>query len=151
MSSNPIDAIRVGDSSTIRRTVAESDVYLFAGISGDMHPNHVDHDYAASRFGGRVVHGALLPGYISRCAVDVLGDRLEPAGYAAQSFAVKCLAPILIGDTVHCTVTVGSIDPERRKIFFTAEIRNQHGDLCATGEKVVKVLRPRPDKTERSS
>ncbi|SED50602.1 MaoC family dehydratase [Rhodobacter sp. 24-YEA-8] len=150
MTMNPIHEISIGESATLRRTVSESDVYLFAGISGDMHPNHVNREYAEGRFGGRVVHGALLPGYISACAVNLLDERLEPVGYAAQIFSVKCLAPVMIGDTVQCTVTVDAVDVDRRKIFFAAEVRNQRGELCATGEKVVKVLRPRPDSKEPS-
>lgn len=141
VASQAMQKISVGDEKTICKTISESDVYLYAGIIGDLHPNHTDAEYAGARFGGRVMHGALLPGFISRCTVDLIGDRLDPPGYAAQSFGVKCVAPILIGDTISVRVTVADINVERRKITFDALITNQDGETCAFGDSVVKVLR----------
>ncbi len=90
-----------GMAYTVSKTISESDVYLFAGIVGDLHPNHVDAVYAAKHLGRRVAHGALLPGFISRCAVELIGNALDETGYAAQQFTVKCLAPVFIGDTIY--------------------------------------------------
>ena len=73
---NPFEAT-IGASVTCAKTVAESDVYLFAGITGDLSPNHVDEvAMAGTRYGGRIAHGALLVGYMSR-ASTMIGDKCE--------------------------------------------------------------------------
>lgn len=128
---------------TISKTISESDVYLFAGIVGDLHPNHVDAVYAQKHLGGRVAHGALLPGFVSRCAVALVGPHLDATGYAAQQFTIKCIAPVFIGDTISVRVTVRELNAERRKVEMDAEIHRQDGVLCAVGSKTIKVLRPR--------
>lgn len=133
--------IALDENRSIRKTISESDVYLFAGITGDLHPNHTDAVYAAEGLGGRVMHGALLPGFISRCTVELIGERLDPPGYAAQSFSVKCVAPIFIGDTITVEVAVAHMDFERRKIRVEARVMNQDGKTCALGDSVIKVLR----------
>ena len=132
-----------GISHTVSKTISESDVYLFAGIVGDLHPNHVDAVYAAKHLGGRVAHGALLPGFISRCAVELIGNALDETGYAAQQFTVKCLAPVFIGDTISVRVTLRELNAERRKVELDAEIHRQDGVLCAIGSKTIKILRSR--------
>jgi 3-hydroxybutyryl-CoA dehydratase len=133
--------VRIGEERTIQKTISESDVYLYAGIVGDFHPNHINAVYAAGKLGARVAHGSLLPGFVSRCTVELIGDRLTPPGYAAQSFGIKCVAPVFIGDTISVRVQITEIDPERRKIIMNAEITNQDGNVCAIGDTVIKVLR----------
>ncbi len=135
--------LKPGMEHTIRKTISESDVYLFAGIVGDFHPNHVDAVYAKKHLGGRVAHGALLPGFISRCAVELIGARLDATGYAAQQFTLKCLAPVFIGDTISVRVVIRELNTERRKVELDAEIHRQDGVLCAIGSKTIKVLRAR--------
>ncbi len=137
------DGLQIDETHTIEKTISESDVYIYAGIVGDFHPNHVNAVYAAKGLGRRVAHGALLPGFISRCAVELIGKRLSSPGYAAQEFTVKCIAPVFIGDTIAVRVRVKALDPDRRKIFMEAEITNQDGTLCAVGSKTIKVLKPR--------
>ena len=62
-----------GLSVTFRKTVSESDVYLFAGITGDLSPNHVDEEFMKTTpYGGRIAHGALLVGYMSGCSTDIV-------------------------------------------------------------------------------
>jgi 3-hydroxybutyryl-CoA dehydratase len=145
MSDPMFDGLEVDEALVIEKTISESDVYLFAGIVGDFHPNHVNAVYAAKGLGGRVAHGALLPGFISRCAVELIGKRLSSPGYAAQEFTVKCIAPVFIGDTIAVRASVRLLDPVRRKILIDAEITNQHGALCAVGSNTIKVLKPRED------
>ncbi|OOO27707.1 hypothetical protein BS627_03020 [Agrobacterium salinitolerans] len=144
MSNQVVEAmgrLTVGESYTVRKTISESDVYLYAGIVGDFHPNHVDEEYAVKHLGRRVAHGALLPGFVSRATVDMIGERLNPPGYAAQEFRLKMISPVFIGDTINTTVTVSGLDPERRKVVMTTEIRV--GDrLCAIGDTTVKILHP---------
>ncbi|MFC3339271.1 MaoC/PaaZ C-terminal domain-containing protein [Paracandidimonas soli] len=141
MSIDPFEQIKLGEEHTIQKTVSESDVYLYAGIVGDFHPNHVNAVYAEEKLGARVAHGALLPGFVSRCTVELIGPRLNPPGYAAQTFNIKFLSPVFIGDTISVKVAVSRIDRESRKIFMSAEITSQDGRLCAIGDTNIKVLR----------
>lgn len=134
----------VGESHTVRKTISESDVYLYAGIVGDFHPNHIDEEYAQNHLGRRVAHGALIPGFVSRATVEMIGERLNPPGYAAQEFRVKMISPVYIGDTINTTVTISRLDPDRRKVVMTTEVHV--GDrLCALGDTTVKVLRSLED------
>lgn len=139
---DPFERLKIGESHVIQKTVSESDVYLYAGIVGDLHPNHVNAAYAAERLGKRVAHGALLPGFVSRCTVELIGDRLDSPGYAAQSFSIKCISPVFIGDTISVRVEVSRFDRARRKIFMDAQITTVDGRLCAVGDTNIKVLKP---------
>lgn len=142
MSANTFDGIQIGETHQIAKTISETDVYLYAGITGDFHPNHVNAVYAAKGLGRRVAHGALLPGFVSRCAVELIGKRLAATGYAAQEFTIKCIAPVYLNDTISVLVRVRELNEERRKIIMETEITNQDGILCAVGSKTVKVLKP---------
>ena len=137
--------LTLGMEHTVSKTISESDVYLFAGIVGDFHPNHVNAVYAEKHLGGRVAHGALLPGFVSRCAVELIGSRLDATGYAAQQFTIKCLAPVFIGNTITVKVVVRELNEERRKVELDAEIHRQDGVLCAVGSKTIKILRSRDE------
>ena len=68
----PVDAqgaLAIGNIMTFSKTVGESDVYLFAGVSGDLSPNHCNEEYMAkTRYGKRIAHGALLVAYMSACS-----------------------------------------------------------------------------------
>ena len=73
MSSRTLDALPVGKTVTVRKTVSESDVYLFAGITGDLSPNHVDEEYMRkTRYGRRIAHGALAVGLMSHASTRIL-------------------------------------------------------------------------------
>lgn len=133
--------LTIGERYAVRKTIGESDVYLYAGIVGDFHPNHTDEIYARAHLGKRVVHGSLLPGFVSRATVELIGDRLTPPGYAAQEFRLKIIAPVFIGDTIETTVEVTELMRDRRKVILSAEIRNQDDVLCALGDTTLKVLR----------
>ena len=141
MTTDPFDQIKLGEEHTIQKTISESDVYLYAGIVGDFHPNHVNAVYAEEKLGARVAHGALLPGFVSRCTVELIGQRLNPPGYAAQTFSIKCVSPVFIGDTISVLVKVSRIERESRKIFMSTEITSQDGRVCAVGDTNIKVLR----------
>lgn len=149
----PIERLAIGESHTVRKTISESDVYLYAGIVGDFHPNHVDEVYARAHLGRRVAHGALLPGFVSRAAVELIGDRLTPPGFAAQEFWLKLLSPVFIGDTIEVTVKVEELIADRRKVVMAAEVRADDGRLCAIASKTMKILREiaEPNKDEAAS
>lgn len=133
--------IKVGDTFSVSKTVSESDVYLYAGITGDFHPNHINKEYASKKsFKFRVVHGALLVGFFS-ATTSQLRDILEPPGYLAQEFNIKFIKPVYFGDTIKTELTVSEIIEERRKIILDSKIINQDGDICAIGSSIIKVIR----------
>ncbi|MFN8215991.1 MAG: MaoC family dehydratase [Solirubrobacterales bacterium] len=140
MNSVPIDELRVGDAAEATKTISESDVYLFAGVTGDFNPVHVDAEFAKrSPFGARVAHGPLT---FSLCA-GLLGTELPGLGTVAVSNQVEYLAPVYIGDTIRVRVEVASLDPERRRATMAVTWRNQDGAEVASGEMVVKPPRER--------
>ena len=129
--------ISVGQSASFTKTITESDVYTFAGLSGDLNPAHINEEYAkGTRFGGRIAHGMLSAGLISA----VIGMQLPGPGtiYMGQTF--KFLSPVRIGDTVTATVKVTSIDEQRRRAVLETTCTNQEGTLLISGE--AKVLLP---------
>lgn len=110
-----IDEIAVGMSATFCKTVTESDVNLYAGISGDTNPLHLDEAYARTTiFKGRIAHGMLTAGFISAA----FGARFPGPGSIYMSQSLKFTAPVRIGDTVLARVTARSVDRERGRVTF---------------------------------
>ncbi len=106
-----IDELEVGQSASMSKTVTEADVVLFAGVTGDFNPAHVNEEYAKeSMFKGRIAHGMMSAGFISA----VLAMKLPGPGtiYLGQTLQFK--APVRIGDTVTATVTVSEINVEKK-------------------------------------
>lgn len=135
MRSLPIDRLAVGDAAESRKTVSESDVYLFAGVTGDFNPLHVDAEYAKTTpFGARVAHGPLT---LSLCA-GLLGTELPGLGTVAVSNAITYEAPVFFGDTIAVRVEVAALDPDRNRATMAVTWTNQDGVQVASGEMVVK-------------
>ena len=129
--------ITVGQSASFTKTITESDVYTFAGLSGDLNPAHINEEYAkGTRFGGRIAHGMLSAGLISA----VIGMQLPGPGTIYMGQTLKFLSPVRIGDTVTATVKVTSIDEQRRRAVLETTCTNQEGTLLISGE--AKVLLP---------
>ena len=113
-----LEDLEPGMTASFGKTVTDADLVLFAGISGDTNPVHMDEEFAASTiFKGRIAHGMLIAGVISA----VLGTRLPGPGAIYVSQSMKFLAPVRIGDTLKAAVTVRSIDPERRRVTLDTE------------------------------
>lgn len=124
----------VGDSRTLIRTITETDVRLFAEISGDINPIHLDETYAAkTRFGKRIVHGALLAAFIS----NIIGNQIPGHGSIYLSSNFKFRAPTFIGDTVTTTATITSIRPDKPIYTLECICTNQHKEVLCQGESVV--------------
>ena len=126
--------ISVGQSASLSKPISESDVYTFAGITGDLNPAHVNEEYARqSRFGGRIAHGLLSAGLISAA----IAMKLPGPGTIYLGQTIKFLAPVRIGDTVTATVKVLSIDAARRRAVLETTCHNQKDALVITGEATV--------------
>jgi 3-hydroxybutyryl-CoA dehydratase len=131
-----IDEIQVGQSAELAKTVTETDIALFAGVTGDFNAVHVDAVAAAqSRFGERIAHGMLSAGFISA----VLGMRLPGAGSVYLSQSLKFTKPVRIGDTVTARVEVLEVVATKRRVRLATTCRNQNGETVVEGEAVVMV------------
>ena len=128
----------IGTQATLSRSITEDDILLFALVSGDHNPIHLDAEYAErSFFGKRIAHGFLIGSLISA----VLGNALPGPGSIYLGQTLKFLAPIHIGDTVTVTVKVVALREEKRIVTLHTECTNQHGTLVLSGEATVKYMR----------
>lgn len=120
-----IEDLSVGMTSIYAKTVTDADIVLFAGISGDTNPVHLDANFAdQTPFKGRIAHGLLSASFIS----TVLGTRLPGPGCIYLSQSLKFLAPVKSGDTVTARVTIRDIADKGRIVVDT---------ICTVDEKVV--------------
>ena len=125
-----LEDLEVGMSASYAKTVSESDVYMFAGITGDNNPVHINEEFAAStQFKKRIVHGMFSAGLIS----TVLGTRLPGPGAIYIDQTLKFKAPVYIGETVTATATVEEIDTRRRRVRLKT-ICTVNGKVVAQGE-----------------
>lgn len=135
-----IQDIPIGLKVRFSKTVGESDVYLFAGITGDLDPNHVDEEYSKTTpFGHRIAHGALIVGYMSTASTLVLQGFSRPVvslGYDR----IRLVKPVFIGDTVTVDYEIVDKDEDRSRTIAKVEVRNQHGDTVAVATHLQKVL-----------
>jgi phosphotransacetylase/acyl dehydratase len=138
------DEINVGDSATLVRTLTEQDIKLFAVMSGDINPAHVDPDYAmSSRFHEVIGHGMWSGALIS----TVLGTQFPGPGTIYLGQNLRFRRPVKIGDTVTIKVTVKE-KAEKGKVVLDTECTNQDGELVVSGNADViapteKVRRPK--------
>lgn len=130
----------VGQTASITRTISESDVYLFAGVTGDLNPAHTNEEYAkTTHFKTRIAHGMLSAGLISA----VLGMYLPGPGTIYTGQTLKFLAPVRIGDTITATAEIKSLDLERNRVALTTTCTNQEGVAVITGEATALLPRDR--------
>jgi acyl dehydratase len=146
-----IDDIRIGDSVTLEKTISESDVYLFAGITGDFSPNHVNERYMkGSVFGTRIAQGALVVGFTSAAAA-MFGIKYGVDGVAAGYDKLRFLGPVFFGDTIRIEYRISRIDRERQRTHAELKVTNQDGKLVLAGEHLIKFLPYEAPKTTRQA
>jgi acyl dehydratase len=130
----------VGDSVTFAKTVGESDVYLFAGVTGDLAPNHVDETYMArTAYGARIAHGVLVLGYTTAASTRMLAK----AGADAVSYGydrIRFTAPVFFGDTVTVHYEVERIDEAAGRVYCAIRVSNQDGVLCLVATHILKLM-----------
>ena len=121
-----LEELSVGMSAKYARTVTETDLVLFAGISGDSNPIHMNALYAAkTRFGDRIVHGMLSAGYLSA----LLGSKLPGPGTIYLKQNLNFRHPVRIGDTVEAEITITGIVEEKARVTLNT--------VCRVGDTVV--------------
>lgn len=134
-----IDELGVGDSASLTRRLSQADIDVFAQISGDDNPAHVDEAWASqSPFKGRVVHGVLTAGLVSA----VLGTQLPGPGAIYMSQTLRWLAPVRPGDVLTATVTVKEIIAEKGRVVLDTVV-SRGEEAVLVGEALVMPRRDR--------
>jgi 3-hydroxybutyryl-CoA dehydratase len=130
------DELEVGQRAEFRKTITEADVVLFAGVTGDLNPAHIDQVAAeTSPFGGRIAHGMLTAGLISA----VLGMKLPGPGTIYLEQSLRFVRPVRIGDTVTAAAEVLELIPAKRRVRLATTCANQAGETVLRGEAMVMV------------
>lgn len=128
------DELNIGDSASFSKTISESDVYLFAGISGDFNPMHVNEEFAKlTPFKTRIAHGALPQSLIA----PVLGMQLPGLGTVALEMSCRFMAPTFFGDTVTATGEVIEKLEDKKWVRMKLTWINQKFETIAEGEALV--------------
>ena len=128
-----IEELKLGDVAEFTKTVSESDIYLYAGITGDLNPAHVNEIYAGKTFfKTRIAQGMLTAGFIS----GILGTQLPGPGTIYLRQELNFLAPVRIGDTITARVEVIEIISEKNRVRLKTTCTNQDGTQVLDGEAV---------------
>ncbi|HYA13952.1 MAG TPA: MaoC family dehydratase [Syntrophales bacterium] len=129
-----IDELRIGDTAEFTKTISESDIYLFAGVTGDLNPAHINESYAKNTFfKTRIAHGMLLAGFVSA----VIGTKLPGPGTIYIRQELKFLAPARIGDTITARVEVTQMQSEKNRVTLRTTCTNQENTLVMDGEAMI--------------
>ena len=133
--------VEIGTRTEFTKTVGETDVYMFAGITGDFSPNHTNQAYMEkSQWGRRMAHGALLVGFMSTVStLAIAHTRDSDETPVAVGFdKVRFLAPVFLGDTVTTAYTIAEIDLERKRSTAEIQVTNQDGTLVAVARHILQ-------------
>lgn len=133
-----IHEMKLGDSASHAKTISETDVYLFAGITGDLNPAHVNEQVSsATPFGGRIAHGMLSAGLVSA----VLAMQLPGPGTIYLGQELKFTKPVRFGDTVTATCTISELIPEKNIAKLETICVNQNDEVVIKG--IATVMPPK--------
>lgn len=142
MMGKTIDQFKIGDNAFFQKTITETDVYLYAGITGDINPAHINHEVAKDTFfKGRIAHGMLTAGLISA----VLGVQLPGPGTIYLSQELNFTAPVKFGDTIKAEVEVIEIIEEKNRVKLKTICTNQENVVVLKG--VATVMPPKKVKS----
>ena len=133
--------VKIGSKTTFSKTISESDVYLFAGITGDFSPNHINRQYMERSSCGRLMaHGALLVGFMSTVSTMAIAETREAdeipvsVGYDR----IRFLQPVFLGDTVTVTYKIIEIEHSRKRSYADIELINQNRELVAVAKHILQ-------------
>ena len=137
--------VEVGDRAEFSKTITETDLALFATVSGDFDPIHVDEAYARTTpFGRRIVHGCLSLALLSTVSA-LISRRARDRGSRGTSVSlgydrIRFLAPVFVGDTLTARYTVLELDPATQRSRSRVEVLKANGELAVAGEHLMKWL-----------
>ena len=134
--------IPIGTRVEFAKTVGESDIYLFAGITGDFSPNHVNAEYMKTTpYGGIIAHGVLVIGLMSTCSTRVLDHALSQRPVVSYGYdRIRFIKPVRVGDTVTVTYEIVAADQQEAKTTAAITATNQHGETVAVATHILKFL-----------
>ncbi len=133
-----ISELKIGDKEFVQKTISEGDIYLYAGITGDLNPAHINEEYAKNTiFKGRIAHGMLTAGLVSA----VIGMKLPGPGTIYLAQELKFTAPVRIGDTIKAEGEIIEINTEKNRVKIRTTCINQNGDFVLQG--VATVMPPK--------
>ena len=134
------ELLTIGRRVTFSKTISETDVYLFAGITGDFSPNHVNEDYMRkSRYGRRIAHGALAVGLMSNTSSKILEGL--PGTWVSYGYdKVRFPAPLFLGDTVTVVYEIVERDAAAMKTFARVTCTTQDGRVVAAATHILKAV-----------
>lgn len=145
MAKSGLDSVAVGQHYTFAKTVGETDVTLFAGLTGDFSDTHINEQYMRERsnLGGRIAHGALLVGYMSTASTISIAHVIHQPGLtdfpvSAGYDKLRFLKPVKLGDTITVHYTVAAVDRERGRSVAKVEVKNEKGELVAVAEHIMR-------------
>ena len=125
--------VEIGAQIVYAKTITETDVYMYAGVTGDFSPNHIDEAYMSEgRYGHRIAHGTLMMGLMSAASARLRLGRTVSLGYDR----VRLTGALLFGDTITTTYTLTSIDREKRRAYADVQCVNQNGKVVAVATNV---------------
>ena len=134
LSNFTFDEITIGQSAEYSKAVTEADIQMFAAVSGDVNPLHLDPEFAAgTRFGERIAHGMLTASFISAA----LAMELPGPGCIVMEQSLKFRLPVKIGDVITVKLTVTEMQARRKTLTLDCKAYNQHEKLVLTGTSVV--------------
>ncbi len=140
MNSLSINELKIGDSSETTKKFSESDVLMFAKVSEDFNPAHVDKEYAEkTMFKHQIVHGMLVGSLFS----SIFGVKLPGLGSIYTKQSLKFTKPVYFGDEITAKVTVKELILERNRVIFDCVATNQNGDTVIIGE--AEIMPPRKE------
>ena len=129
-------SLQPGDKASRTTPITDEMIHLFAGLTGDTNPVHLDEEYAAgTRFGRRIAHGMIAAGLISA----TLANDLPGPGTVYLSQTLQFKAPVYPGDTITTTVEVKSVRPDKPIVTLITSCKNQSDTVVLTGEAVVLI------------
>ena len=133
--------VKVGSKTTFSKTISESDVYLFAGITGDFSPNHINRQYMERSFYGRLMaHGALLVGFMSTVSTMAIAETrvADEIPVSVGYDRIRFLQPVFLGDTVTVTYKIIEIEHSRKRSYADIELINQNRELVAVAKHILQ-------------
>lgn len=126
----PFEKLEIGNTESLSRTLTEEDLILFAKVSGDTNPIHLDESFAVgSQFKGRIAHGMWTASIIS-CA---LATKMPGPGGVYLSQEVKFIRPVYVGDTITVQLKVTAINTVRKRVTIETNVTNQYGKIVVKG------------------
>lgn len=135
--------VKVGQQVEFAKTVAECDIYGFAGITGDFHTNHVNEQVMSrSKYKHRIAHGALILSFMATASTRMI----EACAEASETHTpvslgydrVRFVGPVFIGDTITVQYKIADVDSKRQRSKSEITVRNQNGELVAIGQHILK-------------